>query len=232
MVFEAQLEAVGGCDIGPHQDGRALKDFIEGSDTDVGERLLVIEGASLGDGAAKNVMDRADRQGQVEEVTPKFDDATQGTAADQQQGERGLRQPLLGHGQEEEDLVVALGGGERVVQSGLGGGCLLIDELTTDVVLLGQVGDGGWSGEGLDANDQSFTSTEGFGGAGVGDGLVQRASDRNRMTHVCFLHEKPVGSLPPVWGKQIFQKSPSNVVRQVCLLPGIEPCPIFSCSTP
>src|SRR5437762_2523349 len=99
MFFDAQQEAISGSDIGPYQDGRALKDFIKGGDTDVGERLLVIEEASLGDGAAKNVMDRADRQGQVEEVTPKFDDAAQGTAADQQQGERGLLQPLPGHGQ-------------------------------------------------------------------------------------------------------------------------------------
>jgi hypothetical protein len=45
----------------PTKDGRTLKDFIQGGDVDVGEILLIVDEGSLGNGASKNVMHRADR---------------------------------------------------------------------------------------------------------------------------------------------------------------------------
>jgi hypothetical protein len=90
----------------------------------------------------------------------------------------------------EKDIVIALGRGESFVQSSLSGGGLLIDKLATDIVLRSDISDGLLASESLNADGQFFARSERFRGAGVGNGLMQSAGDRNRMTHACFLHEK------------------------------------------
>jgi hypothetical protein len=89
-----------------------------------------------------------------------------------------------------EDFVVRHGGGEGIVESALSTITLLIDELTANAGISGQVGDGLVSGQSLDTETESFAGPERFGRAVVGDGLVQSADDGNRMAHVCFLLER------------------------------------------
>ena len=110
--------------------------------------------------------------------------------ADQSQTESGLLEPILGDRQMEEDLVVGLGGREGIVEGGSSNGRLVINELAADAGFLGQAGDGPVSGDGLHTEGEPFAGPKRFGGAVVGDGLLQSAGGGNRMAHVCFLHER------------------------------------------
>src|ERR1019366_1322573 len=106
-----------------------------------------------------------------------------------------------------EHLIVGDGRREGIVERGLSDVGLLVDKLAADACVVGQAGDGLVPGEGLHAEAEPFAGSERFGGAVVGDGLLQSADDGNRMAHVCFLREKLAMSEPPVWGKQTIQKS-------------------------
>ena len=112
-----------------------------------------------------------------------------------------MLETILGDGQIEEHLVVGDGGREGVVQSGLSTVALPIDKLAADVCIVGQGGDGLVTDQSLHAEGESFAWSERFGGAAIGDGLLQSADDGNGMAHVCFLHERLAISEPPVWGK-------------------------------
>src|SRR5216683_7994817 len=81
-----------------------------------------------------------------------------------------------------------------------------MDKLSADASLAGQIGDGLASGKSLHTEGHAFPRPECFGGAVVGDGLLQSADDGNRMAHVCFLRERLAMLEPPVWGKQTIQK--------------------------
>ena len=213
-------------DVSADENGLAiLKNLVKARDADVGEILRAVVGACLVDGVMNDVMHGADRQVDAEEIAAKFVNAAIGTVADQGQTEGGLLEPILGDGQMEEDLLVGGGGREGIVQGGLGTVALLIDKLATDTRIVGQAGDGLMPGKGLHAEGDPFAGPESFGGAVVWNGLLQCADDRNRMAHVCFLHEKLAMYEPPVWGKQTIQKIPTGAVRPLALLPRIDPGP-------
>src|SRR5713226_8395697 len=98
-----------------------------------------------------------------------------------------------------------------------------MDKLSADASLTGQTGDGLASGKSLHTEGHALARPECFGGAVVGDGLLQSADDGNRMAHVCFLRERLAMYEPPVWGKQTFQKRPAGAISGLHLLPGFEP---------
>ena len=186
-----------------------MENFVEAGDVHVGEILTEVMGACLVDGAVHDVVHGADGQIDAEKIAAKFVDAAIGAVADQGQAEGDLLEPIFADWQMEEHLVVGSGGGEGVSKSGLSAVGLLIDKLAADVGLLGQAGDGEVSGESLDAEGESFAGAECFGGAVIGNGLLQSAGSGNRMAHVCFLRERLAMLEPPVWGKQTFQKTPT-----------------------
>ena len=107
-------------DIGADQNGLAvLEDLVEAGDADVGEILLEVVGTRLVDGVMHDVVHRAGRHVEAEDVAIKFVNAAIRTVADEGQTEGGLLEPILGVGQMEKHLVVGDGGREGVVQSGL-----------------------------------------------------------------------------------------------------------------
>ena len=178
-------------DVGADENGLALlEDFVETGDGNVAEMVAEVIGTCLGDGILHDVVDRADRHVDAEEVAVEFVDAAIGTVADQGQAQSGLLEPILGNRQKEEDRIVGLVGREGIDQRGLSDVGLLIDKLAADAGLLGESGDGVVAGESLHAEGEPFAGAEGFGGAVVGDGLLQSADGGNRMAHVCFLREK------------------------------------------
>ena len=204
LVFGAEQEAVGGTDVGADENGLALlEDFVETGDVHVGEILAVVVKARLVDGILHDVVDGADGHGDAEEVATKFVDATIGTVADEGQAERGLREPILGDRQLEEHLVVVCGGrGESIVQSGPSRGGLASDELATDLVVVGQSGDGLRARQGLEANRQPLARRQRLGGATMGNRLLDRQDCGSKIAHVCFLRETGGFAFQPVWGKQ------------------------------
>jgi len=191
VVFAAEQKAVGGSDVGAHQHGLAiLEDLIETGDGDVAQIVAEVLGARLVDGITQDVVHRADRHVHAEKITAKFVDAAIGTVADHGPTEGDLPQPTLGDGQVEQHLVIGHGGrGERIVQSGLGGGGLLIDKLATDIELVGQTGDGAVAGKGLQSDRQALARRQRLGGTAVRNSLLQAKEKGSRMAHVCFLRE-------------------------------------------
>ncbi len=106
--------------------------------------------AGVGDGPLQDVVDRADRQGVIEEVGEQFVDTADGTVADKREAEDQLPQPGFGHGQPEEELRRwGRWWSERSVEGVVGVAELLIDELAADLVLIGQ-GRDGLAGEGIE----------------------------------------------------------------------------------
>jgi hypothetical protein len=97
-----------------------------------------------------NVVNGAKGQSDGEEVVEEFDDTAIGTVTDECEAEDDLANPRLRDGQSEEDLLIELLRRERVVNRRSGEGGLLADELATDVVLIGEFGDGLLSSECLE----------------------------------------------------------------------------------
>jgi hypothetical protein len=96
-----------------------LKDLVETGDADVGEILRAVVRTCLVDGVVDDVVDRADRQVDVEEIATKLLNAAIGTVADEGQAEDGLPEPIFGHRNVAEHLIVGDRGREGVGQSGL-----------------------------------------------------------------------------------------------------------------
>ena len=81
-------------------------------------------------------MDRPHRERIVEEVAEPFVNAAVGTTADQDQAKRPLLQPGFGDGQVDENPVGSgVGVCESRVESLLGLGRLLVDELAADLMV-------------------------------------------------------------------------------------------------
>ena len=93
------------------------------------------------DGAAHDIVHRAQGDGVVKEVADQLDDGPVGTVADQHLPKDQLMQPGLAHGQVEENFIIGRFGVERAGQSVLGGMSLLIEELAADLMFSGQVRD-------------------------------------------------------------------------------------------
>ena len=87
-------------------------------------------------------MDAAQGERLVEEVVEQFRDPAERAVADEQQAEHELPQPALGDGQSKEDRVLVGGRwGKGLVQRVVGLVELLVDELATDLMFLGQGAD-------------------------------------------------------------------------------------------
>ena len=88
-------------------------------------------------------MDAACGEGMVENVREQFLDAAKRAMAEEREAKDELAKPGLGDGQPEEQLRgVGRRRGKGEVEGVLGVALLLVDELATDVVLVGEVGDG------------------------------------------------------------------------------------------
>jgi hypothetical protein len=86
----------------------------------------------------------------VEEVTEQFDDTAVGTPTDEDQRQNQLPQPVRGDRQIKQDVDIFGWRVEGAAEGLLSKVNLLVDELATDVMLLGEFGDGPRAGESLD----------------------------------------------------------------------------------
>ena len=143
-----------------------LKDFVVGADADGGQVLAEVVATGHGHGGADNVVDGARGEVVAEEVAEGLDGAAEGAVAAADQDEDDLPQPSLGDGEVEEDAVVRRGR-EGVVQDTVGRVGDLVDELATDVMLVGECGDGGGAGEGEDGEVTALLRVQVMGGASV-----------------------------------------------------------------
>jgi hypothetical protein len=140
MFLLRQQVAIAGMGADPDQDRlAALVDFIMGTDGHGGQRLGLVDRASRFYRGVDNVGDRAQGQGEIEDILEELDDAAERTVADEHQAEDDLAEQGFGDGDREQDLlVVGPGWGESLVESLLGLVGLLIDEFAADVVGVGK----------------------------------------------------------------------------------------------
>src|SRR5260370_28447981 len=116
--------------VGADKNGLAmLEDFVEAGDADVGEILVLVMQSRLVNGVVNDVGNRADRHVDAEEIAAKFVDTAIGTVADEGQAEGGLPEPIFGHRQMEEHLIVGDGWRKGIGQGGLSAIAALIDKL-------------------------------------------------------------------------------------------------------
>ena len=93
-------------------------------------------------GLVEDVVDGAQRERGVEQIGQQFGNATERTRADQKETEGHLPQPRLGHWEPEEELFGFAGRrGKGLVKGVVGLVELLVDELATDRVRLGELRD-------------------------------------------------------------------------------------------
>ena len=149
--------------------------------------------------------------------------------ADQHQGQDKLSQPSLGDWQVEKDVIGSTRGCEGFVECLLGSVSLLIEELATDLMLAGQLGDGLRTGEDLEGQVLPLLWRELMGGArsrgGGRDRIGLRGGEEGRSLtqHVCFLCV-----MARVWtpGASMEETGISEkVVSLSQLLPGSDPGP-------
>jgi hypothetical protein len=171
VLLESEQVAVGRGDVGPDQDGAAgLEGLVVGADADTGEVLLAVDLACGSDSLMQDVMDSADRQGMVEEILQQLTDTTDGAVADEGEAEDQLTKPGLGDGQPVQQCRrIGRGWGEGVLEGAFGLVELLVDELATDVLVGGDVGDGDAS---KSVKGQLLAGWPRQGGGATGMGLV------------------------------------------------------------
>ena len=132
------------------------------------EVISIVATAGQGDHTVDEVMDGSQGEGIVEEVAAQFDDAAVRAVADQDQAKGQLLQPGFGDGQMEENAVgVGVGPCKSGVESLLGLGGLLVDELAADEVVSGQFGDGA-AGQGVEGELLACCRGQGMGGGAGG----------------------------------------------------------------
>src|SRR5580700_10173660 len=119
-----------------------LKDLVVSADPDTAELLLVVDLASCGRRSLNDIVDGAEGDVEVEAVAKDLKNAPERAVAEQQQSDHELMQPVFGDRQVKEHLVVVWAGVEGGVERLSNDGLLLVNELTTDLNLLSQVGDG------------------------------------------------------------------------------------------
>jgi hypothetical protein len=134
-------------------------------------------------------VDRAHGEGVIEEVAEQLGDAAERTVSDEDQGEDELSGPGPGDREVEEDLVVSgRFRGEGVIEGLLGLVGLMVDELSTDLMLLGDPREGCGAGEHVERKALSLGGVEPFGRAGSrGDEGLGTVGECMMDEHVCFL---------------------------------------------
>lgn len=142
VLFETEEVAIGGSDVGADQDGpSSLKNLVVGADADVGEIVLGVVLACVGNGLSQDVMHRTEGEMHIEEIGEEFADAAEGAVADEGEAEDKLAEPRLCDGEPEEELGRFVGGrGEGVFQGVVRVVELLVDEFTANAVLVRQIG--------------------------------------------------------------------------------------------
>jgi len=90
----------------------------------------------------------------VEQSQEQFGNAAIGTVADQDQSQDELFEPGLGDRDGEQNVIVALGRFrfECLLQSNTSGVYLLGDELATNIILLGGIGDRASAGKDIESD--------------------------------------------------------------------------------
>ena len=170
----------------------------------------MVVGAGSLDRALENVVYLADRDGIIQQIAAELTDAANGTVADQRQPQERLLQPLLGHGEIEEDLRSVVFLGDECLLEGLL--CrihLPIDELAAHRMLCGQSADGFGSRQGLDRQVLPLPRLHCLGRTKNIDPRLHINRRSTIMTyHVCFLRKNWVTLNLPVWGKQTLLQSP------------------------
>lgn len=86
-------------------------------------------------------MNRADTAQCIEELAKQFDDAPIGTVANQYQAQYQLKQPVLGHRQMEQDILITYGRRKGLIKRLLCLVFLLVDKLSANLMLVCQVAD-------------------------------------------------------------------------------------------
>jgi hypothetical protein len=104
----------------------------------------------------------------IEEIVEQLNDATQGGMADEDQGNDQLGNPGLGNRKVEENSValLVLRRTESVIEGLVGKSQLLVNELSTDVVLLGQERDR-LTAKGSQSNVQTLLPGQVLGGTTI-----------------------------------------------------------------
>jgi hypothetical protein len=137
-----------------------------GADANAGQIRLAVEAAGGGHGLPEGVMHAAQRQRIVEEIGEQFGHPAERAVADQDQAKHELPKPVLGDGEGEQDgIEVCRRGGEGLVQGIVGVVDLPVDELTTDLVLLGQGADR-VPGQGVEGELLALLGQQAVGGSG------------------------------------------------------------------
>ncbi len=90
-----------------------LEDLVMGPDADPGEIVTLVDGPRRGDDRVDDLVDRAQREPVVEEVTEQLDDTAKRAVADKDLGQDELAYPVPGDRQIEEDFRVWLSGVKR-----------------------------------------------------------------------------------------------------------------------
>ena len=139
-----------------------------GADADGRQVVLLVEGLGPGHGGAGDTVQVAQRPRAVEQVAEQLVDAAVGAVAHQEQGQDESLEPDRGYRQVEQDGVAGRLGGESIGEGVLGLVGLLIDELAADLIVLGQLGDGPRSGQGLEGYLLALVGAQGLGGTGRG----------------------------------------------------------------
>jgi hypothetical protein len=115
MLGIRQKIAIGGSRIDASQHRRGtLEYFVMRATTNCKVILGTIDGARLPGRGLEPVMDRADADGDVEQIAQQLSYVSVRTVADQDQGQRQLAQPPFGHRQMEECVVIP--GGKRLIK--------------------------------------------------------------------------------------------------------------------
>ena len=86
LILPAQQVAESGIDVGPHQHRPpTLENLVMGADSYAGQVLLTVVGAGLFNRALQDVVNLADGDGIIEQVTKELTDSADGTVTDQGQ---------------------------------------------------------------------------------------------------------------------------------------------------
>ena len=119
---------------------RPLEDFVMQADTNWRQVHAAVDDAGLPRCLWVDVVDGSLADRHAQHVAHQFHAAVR-TVEDQSQAQRQLAQSRLGNRQLEQHLVIRRAGCEDLVQGGARLGRLLVHELATHVVLVGQAGD-------------------------------------------------------------------------------------------
>ena len=186
VFFLAEQVAVGGLGVDADEDrATGLEDLVIGTAADSGQVLALVDLAGGGDGLLHDVVSRPHGEVGIEEVAEQLGDAAERAVTEEDQSEDELADPGLSDREVEEPPVVPGGWfrGEGVIEGLLGLVGLVVDELAADLMLLGELGDGGGAGECVES--ESLT----LGRGQIRGGAVSRSVEGLGTVGACMMDE-------------------------------------------